>query len=339
MQVLVAHAPREMAFEERPKPEPGPGEVQVKTRVVALCGSDIHLYDGTHPYRTYPTVFGHEASGWVTQVGDGVTDLSEGDHVVLEPCMWCGECYPCSIGRYNCCSRMRTVGVTEPGALADYYVVPARALHKIPEDLSPQAASLCEPHSVGFHANARGGINDSDQVVVIGAGPIGLAILAGAKQRGAQVAIIDLIDRRLEIARRMGADLTINADKADPVEPIREWTGGNMASVVVEAVGQPKTIESTIQLVADGGRVVIAGVTEEFASFRGVDITKKELTIYGSRNNLGVFKDAVEYVTNNADLAATMITREYPFEDAIEAFETTLAHPEQVCKVVINFQT
>ena len=124
------------------------------------------------------------------------------------------------------------------------------------------------------------------------------------------MAIIDLIDKRLEIARRMGADLTINADKADPVETIREWTGGNMASVVVEAVGQPKTIESTIQLVADGGRVVIAGVTEEFASFRGVDITKKELTIYGSRNNLSVFKDAVEYVTNNADLAATMITRE-----------------------------
>ena len=105
MQVLVAHAPREMAFEERPKPEPGPGEVLVKTRVVALCGSDIHLYNGTHPYRTYPMIFGHEASGWVTQVGEGVSELSEGDHVVLEPCIWCGECYPCSIGRYNCCSQ------------------------------------------------------------------------------------------------------------------------------------------------------------------------------------------------------------------------------------------
>lgn len=339
MQILVTHAPRKIAFEERPKPEPGPGEVQVQTRAIGLCGSDIHLYNGTHPYRTYPNVFGHEVSGWVTQVGEGVNGLSKGDHVVLEPLIWCGECYPCSIGRTNCCSRMRTIGVTVPGAMADFFVVPARCLHKVPKELPPQVASLCEPYSVGFHANARGGVQENEHIFVIGVGPIGLAILAAAKYRGAQVAVSDLIDKRLEIAQKMGADLVINSGQTDPVPVVREWTGGNMAAVVFEAVGHPRTIESTIKLVADAGRVVIVGVTEEFASLRGVDITKKELTIYGSRNNLGRFKDAIEFVVSDPDLASKMITHKYPFAQAIEAFENTEAHPEQVCKVILDFET
>jgi threonine dehydrogenase-like Zn-dependent dehydrogenase len=223
--------------------------------------------------------------------------------------------------------------------LADFFVVPARCLHKTSGDLSPQIAALCEPYSIGFQANARGDIRAEDHVVVVGAGPIGLTILAAAKQRGAQVAITDLIERRLEIAQKMGADLTINSNQTDPVAAVHEWTGGNMASVVVEAVGHPKTIESTIELVADAGRVVIVGVTEEAASIRGVDMTKKELTIYGSRNNLGRFKEAIEYVTAHPDLASTMVTHRYPFGQAIEAFETAETQPEQVCKVILDFDT
>ncbi len=337
MQVLVATAPKQLAFEERPIPEPGPGEAVVQTRAVALCGSDIHLYDGTHPYRTYPNVFGHETSGWVTAVGEGVTDLMPGDHVVVEPPVYCGECYPCSIGRTNCCSRMKTIGVTVPGALAEYYAVVARALHKAPANLPARVASLCEPCAVGLHTSVRGSVSDRDRVVVIGAGPIGLMALASAKRRGAQVAITDLIDRRLEIARHMGADLTINSDRTEPAEVIREWTDGVMASVVIEAVGTPKTIESTISLVSDAGRVVIAGVTEQFASIRGVDVTKKELTICGSRNSLGLFDEAIQFVASNPDLFTAMITREYPFSQSVEAFEAALTRPELVCKVLISF--
>ena len=337
MKVLVATYVKQLVFEERPMPEPGPGEALVETRAVALCGSDVHLYEGTHPYRTYPNVFGHEASGWVTGVGEGVTNVRPGDHVVVEPAVYCGECYPCSIGRTNCCSRMKTIGVTVPGALAEYFVVPARALHKAPADLSPRAASLCEPCAVGLHTSRRGGVEAGELVVVIGAGPIGLMALAGAKKRGALVAITDLIDKRLEIARQMGADLSINSGKTDPVDAVRDWTKGIMAPVVIEAVGAPRTIESAIQLVSDAGRVVIAGVTEQFASIRGVDVTKKELTIYGSRNSLGLFRDAIKFVASNPDLFTAMITREYPFAQSIEAFEVALTQPQEVCKVLINF--
>ncbi len=338
MRVLVAHGPHQLTFEERPKPKPGPGEVLVQTQAVGICGSDIHLYEGRHPYRVYPNIYGHEAVGVVAEVGEAVSELSPGDHVVLEPLIWCGECYPCRIGRTNCCSRMQTVGVTVPGAMADFYIVPAHCLHEVRADLAPQVAALCEPYSIGFQANARGQIDQHDQVMIIGAGPIGLTILAAAKQRGARVAISDLIDRRLALARQMGADLTINSRQVDPVATIREWTDGDMASVVVEAVGHPKTIESTIPLAADAGRVVIVGVTEQAASLRGVDITRKELTIYGSRNNLGYFKEAIDFVSTNPELAATMVTAEYPFAQAIEAFETAANHPEEVCKVVLKME-
>lgn len=337
MKVLVATGVKQLEFDERPVPSPGPGEALVKTRTVALCGSDIHLYNGTHPYRTYPIVFGHETSGWVVGIGDGVTDFKEGDHVVVEPAYYCGECYPCSIGRTNCCSRMKTIGVTVPGALAERFVVPARALHTAPADLSPKAAALCEPCSVGLHSVNRGNVQAGEQVVVIGAGPIGLMAMASAKRRGAQVAITDLIDRRLEIARRMGADLTFNSSREDAVNVVREWTSGVMAPVVIEAVGNPRTIESTIQLVSDAGRVVITGVTEQQANIRGVDLTKKELTISGSRNSLGRFKEAIEFVGAEPERFTAMITNEFSFADAIEAFDTALSHPDRVCKVLINF--
>jgi L-gulonate 5-dehydrogenase len=158
MRVLVTHAPRKMSIEEREMPEPGSGEVLIQIPTVGLCGSDIHLYAGTHPYRTYPAVFGHETSGRVTRIGEGVQGFKPGDHVVLEPLIWCGTCYPCSIGRTNCYEPMRTIGVNESGALADFFKVPARCLHKVSDDLDPRVASLCEPFSVGIHANYRGDI-------------------------------------------------------------------------------------------------------------------------------------------------------------------------------------
>ena len=338
MRVLVTHAPKKMSIEEREIPQLGAGEVLVQTRAVGLCGSDIHLYAGTHPYRTYPAVFGHEASGRVNRIGEGVQGFNPGDHVVLEPLIPCGTCYPCRIGRTNCCERMRTIGVNEPGALADFFKVPSRCLHKVSEDLDPRIASFCEPFSVGIQANYRGDIGENDNVLIIGAGPIGLAVLAAAKQRGAKVAVADLIDQRLKIAEQLGADLVFNVNRVDLGSEIKEWTQGDMASVVVEAAGNPKTIERTVQLVSFAGRVVIVGVTEEPANVRGVDITKRELSIYGSRNNLGRFKEAVKYVSEHPQSASKMITHEYSYNEVIDAFKMAEAHPEQICKVMINFE-
>ena len=197
---------------------------------------------------------------------------------------------------------MKTVGVTTNGALAEYFAVPDYCIHKIPESLSFSLAALAEPFSIGFQAASRGAVEKSDQVVIIGSGTIGLTILAAAKQAGAKVLISDFIDNRLEIARKMGADVVVNSQKENLPDLVKQWTHGYGASVVIEAVGTPATIESTVELTADAGRIVIAGVTKEKFSMRGVDVTKKELTISGSRNNLHKFGDAINFVLTNPEL-------------------------------------
>jgi L-gulonate 5-dehydrogenase len=335
MKAVVTFAPRTMAFEERPEPIPRAGEVIVRTKAVGICGSDIHLYRGDHPYTTYPMVFGHEASGLIEAVGENVTNFNRGDNVVMEPLIPCNACYPCRLGRRNCCSNMQTIGVTTDGALAEHFAVPASCLHPIPDTLPHRIAALVEPFSIGFHAVSRGDIGELDRVVIIGAGPIGLTTLVAAKKKGAQVLICDLLDKRLAIAKQMGADLTINSGKSDLVQAVLDWTGGDGANVVVEAVGLPQTIESTIDLVSDAGRIVILGVTKKRFALRGVDITKKELTIFGSRNNLGRFQEVINFVAVNQDLVELMITHQFPFEETVAAFELADQQPDKLCKAVI----
>jgi 2-desacetyl-2-hydroxyethyl bacteriochlorophyllide A dehydrogenase len=337
MKAFLATAPHKLELVERPIPTPGENEVLVKTKAVGICGSDIHLFRGDHPYTTYPMIFGHEASGIIVAVGGAVNRLKFGDHVVLEPLIPCGKCYPCSIGRRNCCSNMKTVGVTTDGALAEYFAVPGFCIHKIPESLPFSLAALAEPFSIGFHAASRGAVSNTDQVVIIGSGTIGLTIMAAAKAAGAQTLVSDIMDFRLGIAEKMGADVVVNSQKESLIERVMEWTHGFGASVVIEAVGLPATIESTVGLVADAGRIVIAGVTKEKFALRGVDMTKKELTVCGSRNNLGKFGNAIAFIVSNPEAAWNLITHTYPFDETPAAFKIADEKPGETCKVMIDF--
>jgi len=338
MKAFLATAPLTLELVERPIPIPAANEVMVKTKAVGICGSDIHLFRGDHPYTTYPMIFGHEASGIIEAVGDAVNKFELGEHVVLEPLIPCGKCYPCSICRRNCCSNMKTVGVTTDGALAEYFAVPEFCIHKIPESLSFPMAALAEPFSIGFQAASRGAVERTDQVVIIGSGTIGLTIMAAAKQAGARVLVSDVMDFRLGIAQKMGADVVVNSQKENLVERVMEWTRGIGASVVIEAVGLPATIESTIGLAADAGRIVIAGVTKEKFSIRGVDVTKKELTISGSRNNLDKFGDAINYILTKPEIAGNLITQTFAFDEAPAAFKTANEKPGETCKVMIDLE-
>ena len=338
MKAFLATKPLSLELVDRPLPVPGANEVLVKTKAVGICGSDIHLFRGDHPYTTYPMIFGHEASGIVEAVGENATEFKSGEHVVLEPLIPCGKCYPCSIGRRNCCSNMKTVGVTTNGALAEYFAVPEFCIHRIPADLPFSLAALAEPFSIGFQAVSRGSAVETDQVAIIGAGTIGLAILAAAKEAGAQVLVSDVLDFRLAIAQRMGADVTVNSLNENLAEKVMAWTRGFGASLVIEAVGQPATIESTIGLAADAGRIVIAGVTKEKFALRGVDVTKKELTISGSRNNLGKFRNAIDFIAAKPKIAANLITQIFTFNETPDAFRLANEHPGETCKVMIEFK-
>jgi L-gulonate 5-dehydrogenase len=339
MKAFLATAPQKLELVEQAKPNPAANEVLVKTKAVGICGSDIHLFRGDHPYTTYPMIFGHEASGIVEAVGNDVKAFKAGDYVVLEPLIPCGKCYPCSIGRRNCCSNMKTVGVTTNGALAEYFAVPDYCIHKIPEALSFSLAALAEPFSIGFQAASRGAVEKTDQVAIIGSGTIGLTILVAAKQAGARVLVSDVMDFRLKIAQKMGADVVVNSQKDNLVVRVMEWTHGYGASLVIEAVGLPATIESTIGVAADAGRIVIAGVTKEKFALRGVDVTKKELTISGSRNNLGKFGDAINFILTKPEAAGNLITHTFAFDETLAAFKTANEKPGETCKVMINYDS
>lgn len=336
MKAAIAYAPRDIRLDDVPRPDPGPGEVRLEVRAVGICGSDIHLFRGEHPYRVFPMIYGHEFTAIVAEVGAGVTSLETGTPVVVEPLLACGECYPCRVGRYNCCTKLRVIGVHVNGGLAESVVVPAERVFPVSPDLAPEVATLCEPFSIGMQAMTRGAIGAEDRVAILGAGPIGLTVLAIAKSRGAQVAMIDLLDSRLEFARQLGADLVINGSSATTTDMILEWTGGEGASAVVEATGNAGAVESTVDLVASAGRIVLVGVTPQPVTFPGLEFTRKELTIVGSRNSASVFGEAVRFVSEQRDLVAAMITHRFTFDDTLRAFETADTQPEAVCKAVIT---
>lgn len=230
------------------------------------------------------------------------------------------------------------IGVHVNGGLAESVVVPAARVFPLPPDLSPEAATLCEPFSIGMQAMARGAIDADDRVAILGAGPIGLTVLAIAKSRGAQVAMIDLLDSRLAFAQRLGADLTINGSSANPTDMILEWTDGEGASAVVEATGNARAVESTVDLVASAGRIVLVGVTTKPVTFPGLDFTRKELTIHGSRNSASVFGEAVSFVSKQRDVVSAMVTHRFGFDEVMRAFETADTQPEAVCKAVITIK-
>jgi L-gulonate 5-dehydrogenase len=334
---LVATAPKTFIRQQVEIPPLYNDQVLIRTKSIGICGSDIHLFHGDHPYTTYPMVFGHEASGIVEKVGGGIQDLNPGDHVVLEPLIPCGICYPCSIGRTNCCSNMKTVGVTTDGALAELFTVPASCLHKLPKELPFDLAALAEPFSIGFHAVQRGNVSADDTVLVIGAGMIGLTILAAAKDRGARVMIADMLDYRLALAEKMGADEIVNSKEFDMTTSVHAWTDGIGPSVVFEAVGLPVTLQSAVDIVCDAGRVVVVGVTKEKFCIRGVDVTKKELAIIGSRNNLGQFSQALAFVINHQESAYNLISDTFPFSESEQAFAHASNNPQNTCKVMITF--
>jgi L-gulonate 5-dehydrogenase len=332
MRALVAHAPRDIRLADVLAPTPDAEDLLLDVRAVGICGSDVHLFRGDHPYRVFPLIYGHEFTATVAS-GPGFVP---GETVVVEPLLNCGACYPCRLGRYNCCTNLKVVGVHVNGGFADQIAVPARRVHRVPPDLPAAIAALCEPFSIGMQATLRGQIGPEDRVAILGAGPIGLTVLAIARSRSAEVAVIDMLDNRLELAGRMGANRLINARREDPQAAVLEFTGGDGASVVVEATGNPRAMESTVDLVASAGRVVIVGLPDQPVTFSGVVFTRKELTILGSRNSANCFADAVRFVVEHRDLVAQMITQRVPFADVVEAFHIADERPDQVCKIVVE---
>ncbi len=348
MKAFVICAAHDAAVNDIPTPEPGPGEALIRVRICGVCGSDLHAYEGSQPFFQYPEVPGHEVVGDIVRVvprpGGPLRlpnrpiedDLAPGERVVLDPGMPCGACHPCLHGRYNCCENMRVVGVHAPGALAEYFVAPLECLHRVPGALCDELAAVVEPLSIGVEANTRGRVSESDTVLIIGAGTIGLCVMLVAKSRGARVAMTDLSAARRAKAIQMGADVALDPRQDDFQEALRQFGAGSAPSVVVEAVGTPGTVAQALDLVVAGGRMVLLGLISDPITMPGNVMVKKELDFLGSRLHGGTIPQAVHLIADGVVDVSGLVTHRVGLGGVEQALTLMAQQPDEVLKTLIS---
>ena len=335
MKAVHTVAAYQMKVVQEPVPVPGPMEALVQIEAVGLCGSDYSYYKGEHPYASYPQVQGHEACGIIKILPDGYAGPIEiGDRVAIEPLLPCGVCYPCRKHRPNCCTNLKVLGAHTRGTLVEYASIPISSLYRA-NHLVAELAALVEPMSIGLHAVLRGAVKENDHVLVFGAGPIGQAVTLAASDRGARVFVVDQVPSRLMLADALGAERTMLSAE-DVITAVTDWTGGDGPGIVFEATGVPSVIRSAVELVASSGTVVIIGLSKKEVSLPIIEFTRKELTILGSRNNAGIFEQAVDLVNRNSERVQQLVTHRFRLDDTETAIKFAIENPHEVEKVIIQ---
>jgi 2-desacetyl-2-hydroxyethyl bacteriochlorophyllide A dehydrogenase len=315
-------------------------QVLVKIQAAGICGSDIHIFHGTHAFATYPRVIGHEGCGIVQEVGSAVTNFKPGDRVIIEPITGCGHCYACRNGRYNCCPDIVVLGVHTDGIMEEYLVVESNKLYKYDHSLTPVEAATAEPYTVGAQANAQGNVQSGDLVLVHGAGPIGMIICDIAASRGAEVIVSEPNDVRRNIALKFGAKYLIDPTKEDlktRVAEICKKHDLNGLNVVFDTSGIPALMTLSVELLGPHGRMVPLTFAPDPVPINFRLINKNELVIAGTRNQNSKFKEIVESLPARKERIDTLVTHTFTVDDAVKAFETAMDKHSGACKVVITF--
>ncbi|TCS78084.1 L-iditol 2-dehydrogenase [Muricomes intestini] len=334
--------PGTMHIREIEVPQPAEDEVQVKIEYCGICGSDVHYYeygrvgdyivDGQF-------ILGHEVAGTITKTGDHVTSLKIGDRVALEPGIPCGKCEFCKSGKYNLCPDVRFFA-TPPiqGALQDYVVHPADMCFCLPDNVTTEEGALVEPLCVGLHACRQGKVEPGKTVVILGAGCIGLVTLLSAKAFGAsKVIVVDLFEKRLEFAKKLGADYTVNAKEQDTVKAVKSLLGKEGADIVFETAGAPKTIYQTSLLARAGGTVVLVGIAvESDLNYNFAQVMGKELTIKSVFRYCNLYPLALSAIANGTIDVKQIVTHRFMFDDVKEAFDCVIEDAENVVKGIIE---
>ena len=341
MLAAVTRSPGEMVVEDVSGPgRARAGHVIVRPEAVGICGSDFHLFSGDVGALSgvrdfYPRVQGHEVSALVEDAGDS-TNIANGDRVAIWPLLPCGRCYPCRAGRPNVCIRFRLVGVHLDGGLAERLEVPAELVFGV-GDLDPDSASFVEPASVAVHALARARLQPGEQVVVFGAGPIGLATLVAAVSQGARVLTVDPVASRRDLAKRLGAEAVTWAPEAELRELTREWTNSEGPPLVIETSGEVGVLPQAAEMVSAAGRVVVVGMSSGAVPIRPGAFPEKEIDVIGSScATAGDFRDAIKLVTANRAAVAELFSHHFPLARAAEAFEFAMSRPQDAVKIVVT---
>ncbi|MDO4343250.1 MAG: alcohol dehydrogenase catalytic domain-containing protein [Eubacteriales bacterium] len=347
MKAAVWYGYKDVRIEERPEPVPGPGQVKIRVDWAGICGTDRHEYEGPNfipvekPHRltgrVAPLIIGHEFSGEIVELGEGVTGWKTGDRVTANGSLNCKKCEACRSGRYNICQKLGFTGVGDDGTFAEYVLFEASKLFAIPEGVSQRQAAVAEPLACGIHAtNLLGDIAGKD-VVIIGPGIIGLSAFFGAKYAGAgRILVSGIGEYRRELIERYGGTY-VDASRTDLEEYTAEWTKGNLADVVYECLGSEKTLDQAIRISKPGAKIMVMGVFGQKPRVDMNTLQEAERAIYTSQAHVDEIATALEYMKEEKINADELITREVVLDTLVQdGFEYLIQHgPEQI-KVLIH---
>jgi 2-desacetyl-2-hydroxyethyl bacteriochlorophyllide A dehydrogenase len=339
MKAILLERPREFTQVEVPEPNtPGAGEVLVRVHRVGICGTDISGYLGKMPFFSYPRIPGHELGVEVLAVGAGVTNVQPGDRCSVEPYMNCQKCFACRRGGFNCCENLQVLGVHTDGGLRPHIVVPARKLHRA-DGLTLEQMALVETLAIGCHAVNRGNPQAGDQVLVIGAGPIGLSVLEFVRLTGATMTVLDVNPQRLDFCRRtMGVHHIVQASgDGSELTALREITGGTLPTVVFDATGNRASMCQAFNYVAHTGKLVFVGIITEEVSFPDPLFHRREMTVLASRNALpGDFTRIIKLIQEGRIDTRPWITHQTRFADMIRNFPSYTQPETGVVKAMVE---
>jgi len=340
MQQAVMTEPGKIEFRDISIPKVKEGQVLVEIIRIGICGSDIHVYHGKHPYTSYPVVQGHEVSGRIKKIGPEVSGFEVGDKVTIQPQVVCGECYSCTHGRYNICDNLKVMGFQTTGMASEYFAVDAEKVLKLPDNIDYNQGAMIEPLAVAVHAlgRAREGVKGK-KILVLGAGPIGNLVAQAAKGIGAKsVMITDLSDYRLNIARECGIDYCVNSSTQDLETVVKEKFGTReKADLILECVGINTTIDQAIKVARKGTDIIVVGV---FGDKPTVDlglVQDRELRLIGTlMYQENDYKKAIELIEAEKINLDPLISVHFNFKDYLKAYQYIEEKKDKVMKVIID---
>lgn len=331
-----------MKIREIEVPVPKEKEVLVKLEYVGICGSDVHYLEHGKIGDFIVTgdfILGHECAGTIVAIGAKVEKLKVGDKVALEPGITCGQCEFCKTGRYNLCPDVEFLA-TPPyqGCFMNYIAFPENMAFKLPDMISTKEGALVEPLAVGMHAAKQGNVKLGDSVVILGSGTIGLVTLLACKAFGAtDITVVDVIPKRLEYAKKLGATTVINATEVDVLAEIDKLTNKTGVDVVIETAGSALTIAQTPYLVKNGGCIVLVGMApQDIIEYNFAKILAKEAEIKSVFRYRNIYPQAIQAISKGVIDISGIITHEFAFEDIAKAFDFVINHKQEVVKAVIK---
>lgn len=336
MKAIVIDKPYEVEIRDVPMPTVGEGEALLRVLYVGICGADVASYTGNQPFTTYPRIPGHEFSAEIIEIPENDKGLKKGDVVTCNPYFNCGKCYSCERGHVNCCMDNRTMGVQRDGAFCEYISMPVERIYP-GMGLTAKELALIEPFSISRHAISRAVIHQTDSVLIVGAGPIGLFALLAAKQFAGKIAVADVLNNRLDLAMSYGADGVVNTATEDIAKFTEEFTDGRGFDVCIEACGRPETFLMCIDEAAYAANIILIGNGKRETTFLHSIILKKELNIFGSRNAMKQdFLDNIELAASGKVDLMKMVSGVYEMDKAAEAFDALAHNKGDLAKLLIR---